>query len=125
MTAVSNELLVCRDVSLGYEGQSVLEHLDLNICAGDYLCIVGENGSGKSTLLKGLLGLLHDKKALLEQDHDAHEEEHENSVFGTFHYFTPPFQASSGSRGRTLLPASDGSTSFSMPGLLRISSKVS
>ena len=58
MTAVSNELLVCRDVSLGYEGQSVLEHLDLNICAGDYLCIVGENGSGKSTLLKGLLGLL-------------------------------------------------------------------
>ena len=36
MTAVSNELLVCRDVSLGYEGQSVLEHLDLNICAGDF-----------------------------------------------------------------------------------------
>ena len=54
-----NELIVCRDVSLGYEGQSVLEHLDLAISAGDYLCIVGENGSGKSTLLKGLLGLLH------------------------------------------------------------------
>lgn len=40
-----NELIVCRDVSLGYEGQSVLTHLDLTIRAGDYLCIVGENGS--------------------------------------------------------------------------------
>ena len=54
----SNELIVCQDVSLGYEGQSVLTHLDLTIRAGDYLCIVGDNGSGKSTLLRGLLGLL-------------------------------------------------------------------
>lgn len=54
----TNELIVCRDVSLGYEGQSVLTHLDLTIRAGDYLCIVGDNGSGKSTLLRGLLGLL-------------------------------------------------------------------
>ena len=53
-----NELIVCRDASLGYEGQSVLAHLDLTIRAGDYLCIVGDNGSGKSTLLRGLLGLL-------------------------------------------------------------------
>jgi zinc transport system ATP-binding protein len=54
----TSELLACRDVSLGYEGQSVLTHLDLSIRAGDYLCIVGDNGSGKSTLLRGLLGLL-------------------------------------------------------------------
>ncbi len=54
----ASELIVCRDVSLGYEGQSVLSHLDLTIRAGDYLCIVGDNGSGKSTLLRGLLGLL-------------------------------------------------------------------
>jgi len=54
----TTELIVCRNVSLGYEGQSVLTHLDLSIHAGDYLCIVGDNGSGKSTLLRGLLGLL-------------------------------------------------------------------
>ena len=52
-----NELIVCRDASLGYEGQSVLAHLDLTIRAGDYLCIVGDNGSGKSTLLKLLANL--------------------------------------------------------------------
>ena len=51
-------LLSCRDVSLGYEGQPIWEHLDFQVCAGDYVCIVGENGSGKSTLLKSLLGLL-------------------------------------------------------------------
>lgn len=52
------ELLSCREVSLGYEGQPLLEHLNLSINSGDYLCVVGENGSGKSTLMKGLLGLL-------------------------------------------------------------------
>ena len=51
-------LLDCRDVSLGYEGKPVWEHLTFQVRAGDYLCIVGENGSGKSTLLKSLLGLL-------------------------------------------------------------------
>ena len=52
------DLIVCKDVSLGYEGQSVLTHLDLRVRSGDYLCVVGDNGSGKSTLLRGLLGLL-------------------------------------------------------------------
>jgi zinc transport system ATP-binding protein len=51
-------LIACRDVTLGYEGQHVWEHLDFTVRSGDYLCIVGENGSGKSTLLKSLLGLL-------------------------------------------------------------------
>ena len=53
-----NELIVCRDVSLGYEGRSVLTGLNLTISKGDYLCVVGDNGSGKSTLMRGLLGLL-------------------------------------------------------------------
>ena len=51
-------LLSCRDVSLGYEGHTVWEHLTFSVHSGEYLCIVGENGSGKSTLLKSLLGLL-------------------------------------------------------------------
>ena len=52
------DLIVCRDLSLGYEGQSVLTHLNLRVQSGDYLCVVGDNGSGKSTLLRELLGLL-------------------------------------------------------------------
>lgn len=52
-----NELLKCEDLSLGYEGQIVADHIDFTVNEGDYLCIVGENGSGKSTLVKTLLGL--------------------------------------------------------------------
>lgn len=51
-------LMDVRDVSLGYEGQAIWEHLSFQVRSGDYLSIVGENGSGKSTLLKSLLGLL-------------------------------------------------------------------
>ena len=54
----NHDLILCRDVSLGYEGQPLLHHLNLTVREGDYLCVVGENGSGKSTLMKGLLGLL-------------------------------------------------------------------
>lgn len=50
-------LIRCENVSIGYEGQTVVKDLDFQIAAGDYLCIVGENGSGKSTLVKSLLGL--------------------------------------------------------------------
>lgn len=49
--------LRCSDVTLGYEGTAVMEHLSFSVSAGDYLYIVGENGSGKSTLMKAILGL--------------------------------------------------------------------
>lgn len=52
-------ILTCQDLTLGYEGKTVVERLSFSVDAGDYLCIVGENGSGKSTLLKTLLKLIH------------------------------------------------------------------
>lgn len=61
------DLIVCRDLSLGYEGQSVLSHLNLRIGHGDYLCVVGDNGSGKSTLTRGLLGLLPPLSGTIER----------------------------------------------------------
>lgn len=50
-------LIKCEEVSVGYEGQTVLKDLNFQIDSRDYLCIVGENGSGKSTLVKSILGL--------------------------------------------------------------------
>ena len=47
--------LICKDVSLGYEGKSIAQDINFEVKKGDYLCIVGENGSGKSTLVKALL----------------------------------------------------------------------
>ena len=50
-------MIACRDLSLGYDSDPILEHLCFEVNAGDYLCIVGENGSGKSTLMRAVLGL--------------------------------------------------------------------
>ena len=49
--------LTCQNLSVGYDGRPVLQGLNFEVSAGDYLCIVGENGSGKSTLMKTILGL--------------------------------------------------------------------
>ena len=49
--------LVCEDLTLGYEGKTVVSNLSFSVNEGDYLCIVGENGSGKSTLMKAILKL--------------------------------------------------------------------
>lgn len=49
--------LICRNLSLGYEGVPIVEGLSFTVNHGDYLYIVGENGSGKSTLMKTLLHL--------------------------------------------------------------------
>ena len=45
------------DLSVGYEGKAVAEHITFQVGKGDYLCIVGENGSGKTTLMRTLLHL--------------------------------------------------------------------
>ena len=49
--------LLCQNLAVGYDGKTVVSGLDLEVCAGDYLCIVGENGAGKSTLVKTLMQL--------------------------------------------------------------------
>ena len=61
------ELIQCSDLSLGYEGKTVAEHISFTVSEGDYLCIVGENGSGKSTLVKTLLGLQQPLSGTIEK----------------------------------------------------------
>ena len=50
-------LLEVKDLAVGYDSRSVLNHLNFCVNEGDYLCIIGENGSGKSTLIKTILKL--------------------------------------------------------------------
>jgi len=49
--------ITCENLTLGYEGRPVVNHLSFSVEAGDYLCVVGENGSGKTTLMRTILGL--------------------------------------------------------------------
>ena len=49
---------ICKDLSIGYENQTLIDDISFEICEGDYVSIVGENGAGKSTLMKTMLGLI-------------------------------------------------------------------
>lgn len=66
-----NWLISCRDACLGYENKSVIEHLDIEIQEGQYICVIGENGSGKSTLIKSLLGLLKPVSGIVQINRSA------------------------------------------------------
>jgi len=56
---MSDAVIQLQAVSFGYpDAPLILENINLEIAAGEFLGIVGPNGGGKSTLLKIILGLL-------------------------------------------------------------------
>ncbi len=61
MDETRETLLRVEDLSVSFEGKNfvqAVEHVSLEVHAGDRLCIIGETGSGKSILLLAILRLL-------------------------------------------------------------------
>ncbi len=63
--------IICKKITLGYEGNIVTENIAFTVNKGDYLCILGENGSGKSTLVKALLGLKSQVSGEINRSNDC------------------------------------------------------
>jgi len=56
--AVSNEIIMMKDVSIYQNDFQVLNDVNLKLVAGEFVYLIGKTGSGKSTLLKSLYGAL-------------------------------------------------------------------
>jgi zinc transport system ATP-binding protein len=57
-TDTPQEVISVRHLWAGYDGETVLEDVNLSVERLDFIGIVGPNGGGKTTLFKVLLGLL-------------------------------------------------------------------
>lgn len=53
----NNIEIAVQDLSIGYDSQVLMEHLNFEVRSGEIFCIMGGSGCGKSTLLKHIIGL--------------------------------------------------------------------
>ncbi len=79
-------MITVSDVSLGFNGQNLFTHVDLQFTAGNCYGVIGANGAGKSTFLRILSGDLEPssgqvsiapktRMSVLRQDHFAYDDQ--------------------------------------------------
>jgi ATP-binding cassette subfamily F protein uup len=60
-------LLGMQDVSVGFGGHPLLEHINFQIEHGERICLLGRNGVGKSTLMKLICGELEPESGIISR----------------------------------------------------------
>jgi phospholipid/cholesterol/gamma-HCH transport system ATP-binding protein len=67
MEAESDQVVIrAHDLVVGFGGQTVLDHLSLDVRRGEILGLVGASGSGKSVLLRTVIGLVPKRSGSVE-----------------------------------------------------------
>lgn len=69
---LKDPIIAFREASVGYETRAVLDEVNLEIHAGDFVGLAGANGSGKTTLLKSMLGMLPLRRGSIETNFPLH-----------------------------------------------------
>ena len=65
------QALVLEQLGHGFDGETLFNHGDLILDAGNRLAIIGENGAGKTTLLRCLMGHLQARTGLIKWAENA------------------------------------------------------
>lgn len=73
-------LLELKDISSGYEGNTIIKDINLKVFDQDFIAVIGPNGGGKTTLIKTIVGLISPSKGQIEW-HTTKETETDN-LFG-------------------------------------------
>jgi phospholipid/cholesterol/gamma-HCH transport system ATP-binding protein len=70
MTDMANgdAVIRVRDLTVAFDGVSVLERLSLDVMRGEILGFVGASGAGKSVLMRTIIGLVPKRAGLIEVD---------------------------------------------------------
>ena len=67
MTAASDQFAIrVTDLVVGFEQQTVLDHLSLDVRRGEILGLVGASGGGKSVLMRTIIGLIPKRSGEIE-----------------------------------------------------------
>ena len=60
-------LLGMQDVSMGFGGYPLIEHMNFQIEPGERICLLGRNGIGKSTLMKLICGEIEPESGIISR----------------------------------------------------------
>jgi len=63
-------MLHISDLNVYYGESHILRDVDLNINAGEMVCLIGRNGVGKTTLLKTLMGILKPRAGTINYEQE-------------------------------------------------------
>jgi sulfonate transport system ATP-binding protein len=55
----TNKQISIQNLTVGYDNQTVLENLCLDVNTGEFVAIIGKSGTGKTTLLNSLAGFIN------------------------------------------------------------------
>jgi len=55
-------MLKVKDIHTYYDDSYILQGVDLEVFAGEIVCLLGRNGAGKSTTIKSIVGYNHPRK---------------------------------------------------------------
>ena len=85
-------MLKVENISVSYDGESVLEAFSCHVRRGDFACVTGRSGCGKTSLLKALVGMAPIGDGVVCVDGDVLNEKSCHIVRGKVSYLPQDLQ---------------------------------